>query len=50
MAEKKLIEALLSDYNIYARPVQDPSSTLHVFIDLSMKQIVDVVSSRKVTA
>ena len=46
---KKLIEALLSDYNMYARPVRDPSQTIHVFIDLSMKQIVDVVSSRKIT-
>ena len=45
-AEKKLIETLLGDYNIYARPVEDPSQTLRVFIDVSMKQIVDVVNAR----
>ena len=47
LAEQNLVEALLSNYSIYARPVKDPSQALLVSIDVLLKQIVDVVSPTK---
>ena len=42
--ERDLIETLLSNYSIYARPVQDPSQSIQVSIGVAMKQIIDLVS------
>ena len=43
-AERNLLQTLLRDYNIDARPVHDPSQILVVSIDIAMRQLIDVVS------
>ena len=42
--EDNLLQTLLSDYNTYVRPVQDPSQALGVSLGVAMKQIIDLVS------
>ena len=46
LTERDLIITLLNNYSTYARPVQDPSQSLQVFIGVAMKQIIDLVSPR----
>ena len=42
--EYYLLQALLTDYNVNVRPVQDPHESLLVSVGVAMNQIVDLVS------
>ena len=44
LTEHNLLETLFKDYDIYVRPVRDPSQAVVVSIGLAMQQIIELVS------
>ena len=42
-AESMVIEEILMDYEVDARPVQHPDDTLTVTMELTIQQIIDLV-------
>ncbi|RWS18570.1 hypothetical protein B4U80_12471, partial [Leptotrombidium deliense] len=43
-ASRKLRDALLSNYDKYARPVKDHTTVTYVWFEIYVDQLVDVVS------
>ena len=44
LTEHNLLKNLFKDYDIYVRPVRDPSEAVVVSIGLAMQQIIELVS------